>query len=546
MIWNLHFYYPECLVFKDLILFLIWPVIHTWHHSPFRKDSAMKRLIVCCDGTWNTPDQTDDGICTPTNVVKIFNAVDDLSNDNGIGQIKYYHPGVGSDEGLIKKITGGITGKGIDKIIMSAYSWLCRNYQPGDDIFFFGFSRGAFTVRSVSGLINKCSLLDLSECDDNTSWDWIEKVYRYGYRGSDKNKKWKEGVRFISLPEGLKSVPIKFIGVWDTVGSLGIPDDMSIINLIDDKTKYQFHDTELCGNVEYAMHAVAIDEIRASFSPTLWTNFTNGPKRKQVWFPGEHGNVGGGKKETGLSDGALLWMIEQAKAAGLVFKEKMVRQIKPDPLDFAHTFSGVYKMLRTQPRNIPLIDQSNKETIHESAIERQQNPPIYLNSYRKTYMLKPGDEMTCTIYAKDHWNETGIYLEKDAHYKFSAKGQWTDGDIKCGPGGTGDGKFHFGEVALMIGSTLGKLENLLEKNADIFGTKRIENYPWMSLIGIIANCSNPGLDGTPDQHQHFLIGDNCELKSISRPGYLYCFANDSWKFYWNNQGSVTLNISRIA
>lgn len=161
MIWNLHFYYPECLVFKDLILFLIWPVIHTWHHSPFRKDSAMKRLIVCCDGTWNTPDQTDDGICTPTNVVKIFNAVDDLSNDNGIGQIKYYHLGVGSDEGLIKKITGEITGKGIDKIIMSAYSWLCRNYQPGDDIFFFGFSRGAFTVRSVSGLINKCSLLDL-------------------------------------------------------------------------------------------------------------------------------------------------------------------------------------------------------------------------------------------------------------------------------------------------------------------------------------------------------------------------------------------------
>jgi len=98
----------------------------------------------------------------------------------------------------------------------------------------------------------------------------------------------------------------------------------------------------------------------------------------------------------------------------------------------------------------------------------------------------------------------------------------------------------------MIGSTLGKLENLFGKNADIFGTKRIENHPWMSLIGIIANCSNPGPDGTPDQHQHFFIGDNCELNNICHPGYLYCFANDSWKFYWNNQGSVTLTISRIA
>lgn len=505
----------------------------------------MKRLIVCCDGTWNTPDQTDDGISTPTNVVKIYNAVDELSNADGIKQLKYYHPGVGADEKIIKKIKAGINGNGIDEIIMSAYSWLCRNYQPGDDIFLFGFSRGAFTVRSVSGLINQCSLLDLSECDDNTSWKWIEKAYK-SYRESGKNKKWKDGIRFISLPEGVEKVPIKFIGVWDTVGSLGIPDDMTFLNLFDNIKKHQFHNTELCDNVEYAMHAVAIDELRASFSPTLWTKFTNGPKRKQVWFPGEHGNVGGGRKETGLSDGALLWMIEQARAAGLVIKEQVVSQIKPDPMDFAHSISGIYKLLRTHPRSIPLIDQSNSEVIHESALKRQQNPPIHLDSYRKTYLLKVGDEITCAIYAKQHWNETGIYLEKGAHYKFSAQGQWVDLNIKCGPAGTRDGKFHFGEVFLSISSLVGKLEKIFKKNADLFGTKRIEQYPWMSLVGVVANSPNPTHDGTPGPHQYFLIGNNCELKGISDPGYLYCFANDSWRFYNNNQGAVTLTVSRIA
>lgn len=126
------------------------------------------------------------------------------------------------------------------------------------------------------------------------------------------------------------------------------------------------------------------------------------------------------------------------------------------------------------------------------------------------------------------------------------KGQWVDLNIKCGPAGTRDGKFHFGEVFLSISSLVGKLEKIFKKNADLFGTKRIEQYPWMSLVGVVANSPNPTHDGTPGPHQYFLIGNNCELKGISDPGYLYCFANDSWRFYNNNQGSVTLTVSRIA
>lgn len=508
----------------------------------------MKRLIVCCDGTWNTPDQIEEGVFTPTNVVKIFNAIEDPQKNTGIEQIKYYHPGVGAEETIIKKVKDGVSGDGINKIIMSAYAWLCRNYQPGDNIFLFGFSRGAFTARSLSGLVTACSLLDLSGLDEDTVWEWVEKTYKKGYREFQSGNKddWKKNMKFIPIPEGKKKVPIKFIGVWDTVGSLGIPDDLSVINIFDNKGKYHFHNTELSDNVEYAMHAVAIDEVRASFSPTLWTNFTNDSKRKQVWFPGEHGDVGGGRKESGLSDGALLWMIQQAKAAGLVFKEQMIKQIKPDPRGFAHNpTSGLFKMFRTQPRNIPLLDPSNAESVHSSVFERQTDPPISLDTYRKTCILKPGETISCTIYAKEHWNETGIYLEKGAQYILTAKGQWTDSNIKCGPGGTHDGKFHIGEVALLLGTTLGKLENLFRKNADVVGTRRFESYPWMSLVGVVANCGNPGYDGTPDKHQDFLIGEKCELKNISKSGYLYCFANDSWGFYWNNNGSVDVKIIRV-
>lgn len=274
---------------------------------------------------------------------------------------------------------------------MSSYAWLCRNYQTGDEIFLFGFSRGAFTVRSLSGLISRCQLLDLSNLDDDTAWSWIEKTYKKGYRESwdDNDEPWKNGLKFINLPEGTKQVPIKFIGVWDTVGSLGIPDDLSIINILDNKEKYRFHNTDLGDNVEYAIHAVAMDEIRGSFSPTLWTNFENDSKRKQVWFPGEHGDVGGGRKESGLSDGALLWMIEQAKDAGLIFKEQMVKQIKPDPSGFTHNpTTGLFKMFRTQPRNIPLIHPSNSDVIHSSVFMRQENPPISIDSYRKTHLFK--------------------------------------------------------------------------------------------------------------------------------------------------------------
>lgn len=121
----------------------------------------MTNLVVCCDGTWNTAEQRHDGAPVPINVVRLYNALAD--ENKGIKQLKYYHPGVGTEAGWLDRAMGGATGKGLDANIKSAYHWLCRNYQVDADIYLFGFSRGAYTVRSLGGMIARCGLLDLNK-----------------------------------------------------------------------------------------------------------------------------------------------------------------------------------------------------------------------------------------------------------------------------------------------------------------------------------------------------------------------------------------------
>jgi uncharacterized protein (DUF2235 family) len=144
----------------------------------------MKRLVVCFDGTWNNTTQEENGIPTPTNVVRLFNALQKSDY-----QLCYYHPGLGAEKrGLFQKITGGAFGAGITRHICSAYHWLGKNYEEGDEIFFFGFSRGAFTVRSIAGFLGK-GLLDLGGLSSQESWQRVHKAYIEGYR---KRKNVKE------------------------------------------------------------------------------------------------------------------------------------------------------------------------------------------------------------------------------------------------------------------------------------------------------------------------------------------------------------------
>lgn len=506
----------------------------------------MKNIIICCDGTWNTPDEKDGGVPTPTNVVRIYNAVAESSDD--IQQHKYYHPGVGTDGSLLDKAIGGGTGRGLDQNIMSAYRALCDYYEDGDRIFLFGFSRGAYTVRSLVGLIKHCGMLMTGNLDEAEAWKRIEHVFQNGYRRHRETMSdWLElGWAFHGQPD--EGIPIHFLGVWDTVGALGIPDDLALLNLIDNLHDYTFHDTSLSPDIKTARHAIAIDEMRASFQPTLWTP-ADGQDAKQRWFPGVHSDVGGGYRETGLSDGALTWMIEEARQCGLNFNPAMLEQIKPDYRGVLHdSCDGAFALLPTQPRSVPQLDSELPQgIIDKSASLRMAGPPIHQSPYRKQRTLKSGTPIVLDIFARNLWNETGLWLEAGTTYKFSASGEWMDASIKCGPGGTNDGHFQAAELSQMAGTALGHLETWFKKlsgnrAADFRFTKRHEDMPWFTLVGAIANGSGVDAKGRLTPHETFEIAKN-PTYTPRKSGYFFAYANDAWNCYRNNRGSVQLEVS---
>jgi uncharacterized protein (DUF2235 family) len=262
----------------------------------------MKRLIVCCDGTWNSPEKLDPEECHPTNVLKISRAI--LPVDQyGIVQCVEYVRGIGTGN-FLNKIAGGISGKGISSNILQGYQFISNNFLPGDHIYLFGFSRGAYTARSLSGLLYHFGILkkqyqstlpnlyDLYQRHDKADLPALVRGY------ADKLDR-------DLLDKERKIVPIHFLGVWDTVGALGIPLGLFQSRL---KGRIGFHDTELAPNVDYAYHALAIHEFRENFPPTLWTEKQPNQEVEQVWFPGAHSDVGGGLRETGLSNAPILWM----------------------------------------------------------------------------------------------------------------------------------------------------------------------------------------------------------------------------------------------
>jgi len=272
---------------------------------------AKKHLIVCCDGTWNTPEQSENGQICPTNVVKMASALTPLARD-GTPQIVFYHDGVGTSSGFdLSHWIGGAFGAGLSKIILDAYRFLVDNYSDGDELYFFGFSRGAYTVRSLAGLVRNCGLLKKIHAEK------IPDAYGL-YRREDRPAE-PDGEEARTFREQFsREVTIKCIGVWDTVGALGIPDHV-LRHLTEQR--WQFHDVKLSRIVEHAYHALAIDERREDFRPTLWEQQPDAGNQtlEQVWFAGVHCNVGGGYEESGLSDLAFLWMKAQAETCGLTF-----------------------------------------------------------------------------------------------------------------------------------------------------------------------------------------------------------------------------------
>jgi len=348
----------------------------------------MKRIVICCDGTWNTPKEMDDGELAPTNVCRLKEAVERAVSD--VTQIVFYHPGVGTSGSFLRRLWDGYTGTGVAENIRHAYRFVIEHFEPGDQLFLFGFSRGAFTARSLAGLIRNCGILRREEIRR------VGAAFRF-YRSRDpaKRPRTDEAARFRRKYAVEDITPIEFIGVWDTVGALGNPLFFKFVS-----PSNRFHDLNLSTAVRNAFQAVAIDEKRTMFRPALWQRQLEPPpaeiqqrmgvnpdgssrqRLEQVWFCGTHSNVGGGYHEHNLSDIALAWMVARAAECGL-------------RIDYVHTLDnwrgvlreswlGLYRLLRPYYRLIdePSIGTTTCESLHGTVPNRFKNDDGSLPPYR--------------------------------------------------------------------------------------------------------------------------------------------------------------------
>ncbi len=282
-----------------------------------------KRIIVCTDGTWM---DSDGDVQIPSNVTRICRCIKQegihRTSGNVISQVVYYQSGVGTEDSMYSRYVGGATGKGISEHIREAYSFICTNYHPGDEIFLIGFSRGAFTARSVASLIRAIGLLTPTgleffyeifedwEFQLKKGWATAYPLEPWPHRPAINTPEYRH--KLLELELTRPEIPIKAVAVWDTVGALGIP----LIALLPQppSTDYAFVDTKVESNIEYAFQALALDEHRRSYSPTIWEKPSGQawPRiLKQCWFPGVHSDIGGSYTDADLANLTLAWMISQ-------------------------------------------------------------------------------------------------------------------------------------------------------------------------------------------------------------------------------------------
>jgi uncharacterized protein (DUF2235 family) len=359
-----------------------------------------RQIVVCCDGTWNVPDEARAGVAAPTNVAKLALCVAVGADSD---QLVYYEPGVGTSPD--DRVVGGAFGYGLSQNIRNPYRFLAEQYQPGDDLFLFGFSRGAYTARSLAGLIRNCGLLRPEHADQ------VDPAFAlYRDRTSSTHPSAMASVIFRRM-YAWDSSDIHFIGVWDTVGALGIPTDLPGWEDVSHVYKgwerlWGFHDTQLSSHVHHARHALAVDEQREPFRPCLWTQDPQPGDQtlEQVWFSGVHSEIGGGSRTTGLSDISLLWLVGQAQECGLRVDPGTLRTGGADgagqvltpnyAAPVVDSRTGMYKLLHAfhRMRELPVHDAPG-QSVASSAARRYREridayaPPgfdAYLSALRVT------------------------------------------------------------------------------------------------------------------------------------------------------------------
>jgi len=563
-----------------------------------------KNIVICCDGTQNRRDDMVDGLSARSNVARIFDALEGPV-DTGWRQIAWYDEGIGTGTSTASRKASAIkrftewagakmpgtltalyakfrmmlelaTGVGITENIVQAYTGLVRHYEPGDRIFLFGFSRGAYTVRCLAGVIMRCGLL---RAENIRFAPDIVRLYRY----RDISK---PGA-VIADPSGLfhdrERVDIHFLGVWDTVASLGLPLCGWWFRIGRLWSNRAFGDNSTTQDIPagpVAMrgrirHALAMDERRAQFFVTLFDlaqPVPTIPDVKQVWFRGTHGGIGGGYTDTGLSDIALQWMMEEARLAGLLLDHGALESLTPSPLGAIQdelVKQAAWRMFPTWPRWHPCPRPSDAgadprfgglhQTVHDrarhaTALRRAREQalasvPLPVGADELVFLDPGAPEVHFRARADQQWNRSGIVIEQGGLYeiKRTDTDSWWDKECPpCGAEGQSTGWFEFRRW--------------------VGGWRRCQDADWMELVVTVAHprCWPLrelggwkflryvlGRDPREVTEQLIPIGRYFPKKTraiiaMEAPsGMLFSFANDAWLFTENNSGALNFAIRRI-
>lgn len=396
-----------------------------------------KRIILLCDGTWNNLEMR---YITNVGWLAQLLPARGKSNETSIPQLIYYDTGVAADDQGFERLWNGAFGGGLDQNIYQAYCFLAINYEPGDEVCMYGFSRGAYTVRSLAGMIERVGLVPKTKMRHFAD-------AMGAYRDPKKRAKF---LKEVAAP----FIHIDLLGCWDTVGAMGVPDKIPFVP-IDNwlRKRHEFRNTTLGKLVKTALHAVAIDEHRKEFDATLMQP-SGGPGTtlKQVWFPGDHGSVGGGSWEKrGLSTRCLRWMIDESKAAGidLGISTAALRQKKVEDhsISLANLVRPPFRRANRSLKGVSFadIDETAKRRFLESPDPAARSIPLQQHFARELSTLKlpnlrpstpatqlnPGQGTWVHVDSRKKSASSGIRVRKGQTYRIEvgAAQVWKDGDL---------------------------------------------------------------------------------------------------------------------
>ena len=524
----------------------------------------MKRIVVCCDGTWNDLDMR-----YITNVGRLVQCMGKRGKSGGkaIAQSVYYDDGVGASSSGVRRVLEGATGIGIDEQIYNAYRHICINYEQNDEICLFGFSRGAFAVRSIAGMIGKLGLVEAKNLKHLAR---AMDVYR------SKNK--TEQSDFKKQHAGHKNVKITILGCWDTVGSLGIPDKIPFFpldNLV--RKRYQFHDTELGKHVERALHAVAIDERRKEFGVTTMNKPKGAPasqKLIQTWFPGDHSCIGGGSWEKrAFSNHSLKWMVEQAANLGVGLGVNFDLLHDVGLADAGVFFSNKVSFIYGRKNRRMEQDQVTWQDIDQSARYRWQElsdyrPPelkrrfkseleastdnTIRNPLSQPTSLKKGQSTWLRVHAQHVDNNSRVMAAKGDHFEISVSRLqvWKDADLDpCDIQGWNTDKPPKAKPAYKDGDKVnpGSISKRLRRS--VKSKRLVKQADWFELVISVGkdNYQRLSITKPPTEAQPFVIPFQAKSE-----GELFFAANDVSHpiglvdKYDDNTGWVWINIKKIS